>query len=98
MEIKFATNRLEAASLDLSHASRIFGNSIGRKYIQRISILRAIPAFSDLYGFRALRLHPLKGDRSGQHALTLTGNYRLVIERLGKDKARVLSVEDYHGD
>lgn len=30
--------------------------------------------------------------------MTLTGNFRLVIEPLGKDAVRVLGVEDYYGD
>ena len=41
---------------------------------------------------------PLKGDRAGQYAMTLTGNYRLVVEVIGDDSVRVLNVEDYHGD
>jgi hypothetical protein len=30
--------------------------------------------------------------------MTLTGNYRLVVEKTNEDTGRVLSVEDYHGD
>ena len=98
MEIEFATSRLAAASLSLSEATRLFGVPIGRKYIQRLAVLRATDKFTELYGHRALRLHPLKGNRAGQYAMTLTGNYRLIVERIGEDKVRVLDVEDYHGD
>lgn len=98
MDIEFATNRLAAASLSLSEAARLFGVPVGRKFIQRIAVLRATDRFSQLYGHRALRLHPLKGQRAGQHAMTLTGNYRLIVERLSEDKALIVEVEDYHGN
>ena len=54
--------------------------------------------FNQLHAHRALRLHPLKGNRAGLHAMTLTGNYRLIVERISEDEVRVLDVEDYHGD
>ena len=98
MEIEFATNRLAAAGVSLSEATRLFGVPIGRKYIQRLAVMRAADKFTELYGHRALRLHPLKGDRAGQYSMTLTGNYRLILERVSEDVARVLDVEDYHGD
>ncbi len=98
MEIEFSTNRLTNASTRLSDASRLFGIPIGRKYIQRLAVLRATDKFSQLYGLKALALHPLKGNRSGQYAITLTGNYRLIIEKIKEDAVRIISVEDYHGD
>ncbi len=98
MYIDFATNRLADAAVSLEEASRSFGVPIGRKYIQRLAILRATDKFNQLFGHRALRLHPLKGNRAGQYAMTLTGNYRLIIERVQEDRVRILDVEDYHGD
>ena len=98
MEIEFATNRLAAASLSPSEATRRFGVPTGRKYIQRLAVLRAADSFTQLYGHRALRLHPLKGNRAGQYAMALTGNYRLMVEQITEDAVRILGVEDYHGD
>ena len=98
MDIEFGTTRLAAASRSLSEASRLFGVPIGRKYIQRLAVLRATDKFTQLYGHRALRLHALRGNRAGQYAMTLTGNYRLIIDRTSEDEVRVLDVEDYHGD
>ncbi len=98
MKIEFSSHRLADASARLSEASRLFGVPIGRKYIQRLAILRATDKFAQLYGHRALRLHPLKGDRAGQYAITLTRNYRLIIERVEEDRVRIMDVEDYHGD
>ncbi len=98
MEIGFATNRLASAGLSFSEATRLFGEAVGRKYIQRVAVIRAVDKFTQLYGHRALRLHPLRGDRAGQYSMTLTGNYRLIIERVSEDAVRIQDVEDYHGD
>ena len=98
MEIEFSSNRLVSASVSLSEASRSYGVPIGRKYIQRLAVLRATDKFTQLYGHRALRLHPLKGNRAGQYSITLTGNYRLIIEKVQEDRVRIMDVEDYHGD
>ncbi len=98
MKLEFSTNHLAKASISLSEASRQFGVPIGRKYIQRLAVLRAADKFSQLFGLQALRLHPLKGDRAGQHAITLTGNYRLILEKIAEDTVLIVDVEDYHGN
>ncbi len=98
MELEFSSNRLCNAGISLSEASRLFGVPIGRKYIQRLAVIRATEQFEQLYGHRALNLHPLKGNRSGQYAIFLTGNFRLILEKIKDDKVRILDVEDYHGD
>ena len=98
MHIEFASNRLADAGVSLVEASRLFGVPIGRKYIQRLTVLRATDKFTQLFGHRALRLHPLKGKRTRQYAMTLTGNYRLIIEKIQEDRVHILEVEDYHGD
>ena len=98
MKIEFSSSRLADASVSLAEAGRLFGVPIGRKYIQRLAVLRATDKFTQLYGHRALRLHPLKGNRTGQYAITLTGNYRLIIERVEEDRVCIMDVEDYHGD
>ena len=98
MYIEFSSHRLEAASMSLSEASRLFGIPIGRKYIQRLAVLRATDKFSELYGHRALRLHPLKGNRTGQYSIIIAGNYRLILEKIGEDRVLIIDVEDYHGN
>jgi len=98
VEIEFSSSRLGNSSVSFSEASRLFGVPIGRKYIQRLAVLRATERFTQLYGHQALRLHPLKGNRAGQYSITLTGNYRLIIEKVKEDKVRIMDVEDYHGN
>jgi len=98
VDIEFGAPRLLRASRSLLEATRLFGVPIGRKYMQRLAIIRAVDEFSHLHGHRALRLHPLRGERAGQYAMTLTRNYRLIIERISERRVRILGVEDYHGD
>jgi proteic killer suppression protein len=98
VEIEFKDRRLRAASQSVTEAGRQFGVPIGRKYIQRLAVLRATERFSELFGHRALRLHSLHGNREGQFAMTLTGNLRLIVEQLAADRVRILEVEDYHGN
>ena len=46
----------------------------------------------DLPGFK---LHPLKGDRKGTWAVTVTGNWRLTFT-FRNGKAADVDLEDYH--
>jgi proteic killer suppression protein len=42
-----------------------------------------------------LRLHPLRGSRRGQWAVSVSGNLRLVFEFTGEDATDV-DLVDYH--
>ncbi len=55
-------------------------------YADSVSQLETVPGW---------KLHPLKGSRKGQYAMTVTGNWRLVF-RLDGRKATDLDFVDYH--
>ena len=59
MDIELATTKLADAAHSLESASRLFGRPIGRKYIQRLGILRSVANIDELYALRPLRLYPL---------------------------------------
>lgn len=44
---------------------------------------------------RGWKLHPLKGDRQGEYAITVTGNWRITFEVEGSTVTAV-NFEDYH--
>ena len=44
---------------------------------------------------RGLRLHELKGDRSGMWAVDVSGNWRVTFRFEGQD-AEAVNYEDYH--
>ena len=41
------------------------------------------------------RFHPLKGDRKGTYAVSVSGNWRLTFRFAGEDAADI-DLEDYH--
>jgi toxin HigB-1 len=51
-----------------------------------------LPQAMNLPGYK---LHPLKGDRKGTWAVTVTGNARLTFDIEGEDATNV-DLEDYH--
>ena len=50
------------------------------------------PSMMDAPG---LRLHPLTGDRKGQYAVSVSGNWRIVFEFEGENATNV-DLVDYH--
>ncbi len=59
-----------------------------------LATLNAATAASDM-GLPGLRLHPLKGGRSGTWSVSVSGNWRITFRFEGKDAADV-DYEDYH--
>ena len=54
------------------------------------------PSTAELYATRFLDFHPLTGNRSGQHALRLTGQVRLIVTVEDQRTIWVEEVIDYH--
>jgi len=77
--VKFRTGKLEKCYLQSKQAVREFGDVVGRKYVQRINIIKTTNSIDDLSKLPGLRCHPLKGDRAGQYAVNLTGFHRLIF-------------------
>ena len=59
-----------------------------------LATLNAATAPSDM-GLPGLRLHPLKGGRSGTWSVSVSGNWRITFRFEGKDAVDV-NYEDYH--
>ena len=97
MDVTFASRRLERAFEQGQVASREWGEVVARKYVQRIDVLRAADTFEDLFELRALRVHPLKGDRKGLFAMTIHDRWRLIVVATGT-KVEILEVTNHYGD
>jgi len=67
------------------HARRI------RLILAQLSVAHA-PEMMDSPG---LQFHALKGDRKGQYAVSVSGNWRIVFEFAGEDATEV-DLVDYH--
>ncbi len=100
MEITFRTKRLEKCFRHSREAFRAFGEEVGRKYIQRIGIIKQTRDLNKLMQLPGLRCHPLKGDREGQYAVKLTGFYRLIFTMVDGELeiARIEEMSKHYGD
>ena len=60
----------------------------------RLSVLDNASNLSDIEQFN-WKLHSLHGDKKGQHAISVSGNWRLFFEFIDGD-IYVLDYDDYH--
>lgn len=110
MEIHFKTKKLQKQLSDPVQMQRAYGG-LSRKINQRIEELKAADNLAIMISIPAARCHELEGKRSGELAVDVSGNCRLVFEPFhnpvpekedgGLDWERVLKVqinkiEDYH--
>ena len=93
MRVTFRKKKLEKCYLESQRAIREFGPEVGRRYIQRINIIKSARNVEALKQQRPLRCHPLKGKREGQWAIDLTDRYRLIFSLLG-DELEIAQIEE----
>ena len=98
MKIYFANHRLERAGESDDEAVRAWGTIVAARFAQRLHTIEGAETVEEIYRLRSLRFHKLRGRRAGQYAITLTGNWRLVVRLLGEDTILIEEVVDYHGD
>jgi proteic killer suppression protein len=92
MDVEFGSQQLMKCYQESGRAMRRWGPDAGRRYIARVNALYAAKKFSDLYTIKSLGLHPLKGERGGQFAITLHGRWRLIIVPEREDAVRIKEV------
>ncbi len=100
MEIRFKTKSLQKQYEFSNEAFKAYGEQVGRKYIQRINIIKKSRNIEELKSIRTLRCHPLKGDRKGEWSIILTGFYRLIFTLHGENLeiARIEEVSKHYDD
>ena len=76
---------------------REWGPVTGQRYVDRVETLEIAERVEDLFGMRPLNFHRLTGDRSGQYALRLTGQMRLIVTIEDETTLIIEEVVDYHG-
>jgi len=65
-----------------------------QKLRMRLTALDTATGISDM-DLPGFRLHPLKGDRKGQWAIDVSGNWRITFE-FREGEVYVVNYEDYH--
>ena len=63
--------------------------------LERLDVLSAATQLADIPPLRSIHLHPLKGDRKGQWALSVNGPWRICFEWRDGDAYNV-EITDYH--
>ena len=91
--VTFRTKRLEQCYVEHQVAVRDFGKDVARRYIERINIIKQTASLEELAQLRALRYHPLRGNRAGYHAVKLTGFMRLIFTLEG-DALAIVRIEE----
>lgn len=100
MEVRYRTRRLERCYAEHKLAIRAFGAEVGRRYIERINLIKAAQSVEDLSRLPGLRYHALSGDRQRQYAVNLNGFYRLILTLHGSslEIVQIEEVSKHYGD
>jgi len=75
------------------------GPAVDKGFRKVIGAIKAAKNELDLRAMKGMHYHKLEGVRSHQHALNITNQWRLIIERVereGRTELFVVSIEDYH--
>jgi len=100
VEISFRTSRLQRQYEHSREAVKAYGPQVGRRYVQRIGIIKQARDIEELVKLPGLRCHQLKGDRAGEWAIDLTGFDRLIFTLHG-DRLEIVRIEEvskHYGD
>jgi proteic killer suppression protein len=93
LQVDFRTRKLKRRYQQSDEAVRAWGAKVGRKYIERINIIKQVKSIEDLASLPALHFHELKGERAGQYAINLTEYDRLIVRVEGQ----VVIIEEVGG-
>jgi len=96
----FRTQRLRSCYTKSAVGVQEWSEKVARRYVERINILKQARSGSELHKIPALRFHPLKGDRQGQHSITLIDRWRMVVT-FQDDALTVVRIEEvsaHYGD
>jgi toxin HigB-1 len=100
LKVIFRTRKLEKQYRQSDLALKAYGQSVARKYIQRIGLIKEARNIQELERIHVLKCHPLKGNRKRQWAVSLTGFYRLIFTLEGNELeiVRIEEVSKHYGD
>jgi len=93
MEVTFRTRKLEREYVCSKKAVQAYGETVARRYIDRINIIKSARDIEDLKRLPGIKCHPLKEDRKGQWAITLIGRVRLIFTLHG-DNLEIVRIEE----
>ncbi|MCV0424684.1 MAG: type II toxin-antitoxin system RelE/ParE family toxin [Roseibium sp.] len=99
MDVEFADDNLDRLETDARYSAG-FDQAIVKGFRRRMQNIRAATDERDLYAIKGNRFEKLKGTRSGQCSLMVTGNWRLIVELKSSPNkgtiVRIIEIVDYH--
>ena len=98
MDIIFRTNQLARCYEESERAIQEWGPVVGPRYIDRINQLYQIEDFREAYDIASLRLYGLRGSRTGQLSIYLTGRWRLIVVRGDTQRSVIIEEVSNHYD
>ena len=85
----------EAEKIWNGQRSRKLPADIAQRAYDRLRMLDAADRLNDLLNPPSNRLHPLKGDRQGQHSISINMQWRICFV-WKDDDAHDVEIADYH--
>ena len=98
MDVIFRTNQLARCYEEYESAAQAWGPVVGRRYIDRINQLYQIADWREAYNVASLRLHNLRGSRTGQLSIYLIGRWRLIAVRGDMGESVIIEEVSNHYD
>lgn len=79
MKIEFSKNKLKKQLSNTTELKKAFGVN-AKRVRSRLDDIEASPNLAVLMQIPAANCHSLTGDRKGEWALDISGNYRIIFE------------------
>ncbi len=79
MKIEYGNNKLRKQLGGASEIKKAFGDN-AKRVMARLADIEASPNLAVLRQIPAANCHPLSGNRNGEWAVNISGNYRLIFE------------------
>jgi plasmid maintenance system killer protein len=110
VEISYKSRKLEKQLTDPRELARSFGQLAG-KIKMRLKNLKDVDNLAMMRTIAAARCHELSGNRKGELAVDVSGNYRMIFRPLHDPmpkkedgglnweevfKIQIIEIEDYH--
>lgn len=95
MKIVYKDKKIERLCNDEEYANKYIGKDVTIKLMKVIYLLRSVSSLSDIYVYKSLNLHKLKGDLKDLYSIYLGKNtgYRLIIKPMN-DELEIIVIKD----
>jgi plasmid maintenance system killer protein len=110
MKIEFSSNKLKRQMSSATEIKRAFGVN-AKRVQQRLDEMESAANLAVLQKLPAANCHPLRGDRLGEWAVDISGNFRIIfvpdhetvpkrengeVETINITDIKIIKTTDYH--